>query len=188
MTELLQFDTLNLIYAGIVLVSFIFALLTLVGSGIGEAFDFSGDVDADGGIDFINISPFSLAMFGAAFGVTGLFTRLWLEMDPIPSILWSLGIGLAIGFVAQALFIYILSPSKTSHFNLADDATGRQAEVIITVPVDGLGQIAYDNISGHVTLGARSASGRSIPRGTVVTIERVNGRVAVVHPAEESEP
>jgi hypothetical protein len=70
---------------------------------------------------------------------------------------------------------------------LADDAVGRQAEVVITVPHDGLGQIAYDNVSGHITLGARSVSGHPIPRGSIVTIERVNGRVAVVRPAEESE-
>jgi hypothetical protein len=187
MSEILQFDALNLIYAAIVLISFVFALLTLIGAGVGEVLDFSGDVDADSGMDFISISPFALAMFGAAFGVTGLLTRLWLEMEAIPTILWSLGTGLVIGFVAQAIFIYVLSPSKTSHFNLAADATGRQAEVVITVPTAGLGQIAYDNISGHVTLGARSASGQTIPRGAVVAIERVIGRVAVVHPIEESE-
>jgi len=185
LTELFSSGTLNLVYAGMLLISFAFALLTLFGAELGEAFDFNVDVDADGGFDFVSISPFSLAMFGATFGLAGLITRLWLDMGTIPSILWASGFGLAIGLAAQALFIYVLSPSKSSHFSLSDDAVGREAEVIITIPENGRGTIAFDNVSGRVTLGAHSIDNKLIPNGQFVKIERITGRVAFVSPIEE---
>jgi hypothetical protein len=157
-------------------------LLSLIGAEIGDVLNFDVDVDSDGIFDFVSISPFALAMFGAIFGMVGLMTRLWLDMEPIPSILWSAGAGIIIGAAAQAFFIYILSPSKSSHFSLTDDAVGREAEVIITIPDNGLGQIAFNNVSGRVTLGARSSSGLVIHIGSLVTIEKIVGRVAFVRP------
>lgn len=182
--ELWASGTLNIIYAGVVLVSFLFTLLTLIGSEIGDVFDFDFDVDADAdaGFDFINISPFAMSMFGASFGLTGLITRLWLDMEAIPSILWATGLGIVIGGLAQAFFIYVLSPTKSSHVNLADEATGREAEVIITIPGNGLGEVAYDGANGRVKLGARSTTGKQIKRGEIIIIERVTGRVAMVKP------
>lgn len=178
--------TLNLIYAGLVLISFVFAVITLVGAEIGDALDLGVDVDvdADTGVDIGSVSPFALAMFGATFGLTGLITRIWFEMAAVPSILWAVGVGIVIGGLAQVLFIYVLSPSRSSHFSLADDAIGREVEVIVTIPDNGLGQIAYDNISGRVTLGARSTVGKEIKRGETVVIEKITGRVAFVHLVE----
>lgn len=178
--ELFASGTLNIVYTAVVAVSFIFALISLLGAEVTDALDF--DIDADGDVGFVSISPFALAMFGAAFGLTGLITRIWLDMDPIPSILWASGMGFVVGIVAQAFFFYVLSPSKSSHFRLQDDGIGREAEVIITIPQDGLGTIAFDNVSGRVTLGARSATNQPIARGKFVTIERITGRVAVVRP------
>lgn len=180
--EFLASGTLNLIYAVLILISLIYAIIALVGAEFGDALDIDMevDVDADTGMDIASVSPFALAMFGATLGLTGLITRIWLEMEPIPSILWAVGIGVIVGGLAQVLFIYVLSPSRSSHFSLSDDALGREVEVIITIPAEGLGQIAYDNVSGRVTLGARSANSKEIKRGEVVKIEKVTGRVAVV--------
>lgn len=188
LSEFLASGTLNLIYAGVVMLSFLFALLTLIGAEIGDMFDFDfdADVDGDGVFDFISVSPFALAMFGAGFGLTGLIARVWFEVGQAVSILWATGFGVLIGAVAQAFFIYVLSPSKSSHFSLADDAVGREVEVVITIPGSGLGQVAYDNVSGRVKLGARSLTGQPIKSGSFVVIERVNGRVALVRPADES--
>jgi membrane protein implicated in regulation of membrane protease activity len=185
--EFLASGTLNLVYASMVFISFVFAVITLFGAEFGDALDVDIDLDADtdGVFDFISVSPFALAMFAATFGMTGLITRLWLGMEAIPSILWAVGLGILIGGVAQALFLYVLSPSKSSHFSLTDDAIGREVEVIITIPDNGMGQIAFDNVSGRVTLGARSAEDQQINRGKFVIIERITGRVAVVRPVEK---
>lgn len=181
--EFFSSGTLNIVYAGVVIISFLFVVLTLIGAEIGDAFDFA--FDGEGDFDFINISPFAMAMFGSTFGLVGLITRVWLDMEAIPSILWASGIGFVVGGLAQALFIYILSPSKSSHYSLVDDAIGREAEVIITIPDNGRGQITFNNVSGRVTLGARSATGNQIRTGDLVVIEKIVGQVAIVRPADE---
>lgn len=183
--ELFASGSLNLVYAAIALLSFLYALFALIGAEVGDAVDFDMDVDGDSGVDFISVSPFALAMFGSTFGLVGLITRLWLEMEPIPSVLWSLGAGLVVGAVAQVFFIYVLSPSTSSHYSLERDAIGREAEVITTIPGSGLGEIAFNNVSGRIKLGARSVSGKRIGYGDVVVIERIVGRVAFVRPAKE---
>jgi hypothetical protein len=186
--NILSAGALTIAYAIILIVSFLFALLSLIGAEIGDLFDFGADVGSEGIFDLAAISPFALAMFGSTFGFVGLLTRLWLEMDSIPSILWSAGIGLVVGIIAQLLFIYVLSPSKSSHYSLTSDAIGREAEVIITIPDDGAGTIAFDNVSGRVTLGARSSSGRQIRTGKTVIIEKIIGRNAVVRVVDEETP
>lgn len=186
--ELFSSGALTLIYTVILLISFVFAVMSLVGADFGDAMDVGIDADVDADMSFISLSPFVLAIFGAAFGLTGLITRLYLDMNPLPSILWSTAVGLAVGALAQVLFLYVLSPSKSSHYSLQADAKGRKAEVIITIPPDGVGTIAFDNVSGRVTLGARSANNEEIKRGAVVTIERITGRVAVVHTSTGKSP
>lgn len=184
--EVFTSGTLNLVYAGIVVVSFLFALVSLLGAELGEALDTALDVDGDSGLDFINVSPFALAMFGTAFGMVGLITRVWYDMAPIPSLLWAIGLGAVIGGAAQAFFLYVLSPSRSSHYSLQDDAIGRDAEVITSIPHDGLGEIAFNNVSGRVKLAARSTGGEAIAYGDVVVIRRIVGRVAYVELAEEA--
>lgn len=178
--EVFASGTLNLVYAGIVIISFLFALVSLLGAEIGESLDVALDVDGDSGFDFISVSPFSLAMFGTAFGMVGLITRVWYEMEPIPSLLWATGLGFVIGAVAQALFLYVLSPSRSSHYSLQTDALERDAEVITSIPAGGLGEVAFNNVSGRVKLAARSSDGETISYGEVVVIKRIVGRVAYV--------
>jgi membrane protein implicated in regulation of membrane protease activity len=184
--EIAGYSALQCVYALVALVSFLFAVLSLVGTELGDILDFGGDVDVDADMDagggFANVSPFALAVFGATFGLVGLITSIWAEMEPIPSILISTAAGLVVGGLAHVLFIYVLSPSKSSHFSLEDDAVGREVEVTISIPANGKGQVAYNNVSGRVTMGARSATGESIASGTTVTIEKVSGRNAFVRP------
>jgi hypothetical protein len=189
--EFFSSGALNFIYAVAVFISFIFTVMMLLGAGIGDAFDFDFDADVDGAagadadFDFLSISPFALAMFGAAFGVTGLITRIAWDMGAAASLFWATLAGLVIGTLAQLLFLYVLSPSKSSHYSLADVAVGRDAEVIITIPAEGLGTVAFDTLSGRVTLGARAKMGKKIAKGQTVTIDKVTGRVAVVRLAGE---
>lgn len=175
-------SALNIVYGIVLLISFIFAVISLMGAEFGDVVDIDSDIDADPELDFVNISPFALAMFGAAFGVTGLITSIALGMGPFASLIIAFIAGLIIGLAAQVLFFKVLSPTKSSHYSLAEDAVGRNAQVIVTVPNDGVGTIAFDNVSGRVTLGARSITGKAIPTGVPVRIDDVTGRVALVRP------
>lgn len=187
MQELSSFGALGCVYALVAFVSFLFAVLSLVGTEFGDALDFDADADVDTGVDFASVSPFALAVFGATFGLVGLITLIWLEMDALPSILIAAVSGLVVGGLAQVLFIYVLSPSKSSHFSLENDAVGREAEVTVSIPAKGQGQVAYNNVSGRVNLGARSATGEKITSGEIVVIERIVGRAALVRPIERSQ-
>lgn len=180
--DIFSTTALNIVYGIVLLISFIFAIISLIGAELGDAVDIDSDIDADSDLDFVNISPFALAMFGAAFGVTGLITSVALGMGSLASLLISFVAGLIIGFAAQYLFLKVLSPTKSSHYSLAEDAVGRNAQVIVTVPNDGVGTIAFDNVSGRVTLGARSITGKAIATGQPVRIDDVTGRVALVRP------
>lgn len=175
-------SALNAVYGIVLLISFIFAIISLLGAEFGDSVDIDSDIDGDSDLGFVNISPFALAMFGAAFGVTGLITSVALGMNPLPSLLISFVVGLVIGIAGQVLFLKVFSPTKSSHYSLAEDAVGRNAQVILTVPADGVGKITFDNVSGRVTLGARSTTGKAIQTGDPVRIDDVTGRVALVRP------
>lgn len=186
--EILGFTTLQCVFGLVALVSFLFAVVSLVGAEVGDALDFGADVDVDADVDsgggFANVSPFAIAVFGATFGLVGMIASVWTEMAPIPSILIATAAGLVVGGAAHVLFLYVLSPSKSSHFSLQEDAVGREVEVTISIPASGKGQVAYNNVSGRVTLGARSSNNESIPAGKTVVIERISGRNAFVRPVE----
>ncbi|MCO5182432.1 MAG: hypothetical protein M9928_16145 [Anaerolineae bacterium] len=188
--ELFSSGALNVTFACVLGLSFIFALISLAGLGLGDVFDIDTDVDVDvdaDGIGFASISPMALAVFGAFFGLTGLVTSMWLGLSAIPSILLALVIGFIFGGLTQLLYVYVLSVSKSSHYSLARDEVGRSADVIISIPYEGVGTIAFDNISGRVTLGARSTTGKQIAKGSVVRVEKIVGRVAFVRPLELGE-
>ena len=181
--ELSSWSTLTCVYAFVAGISFLFAVVSLIGAEFGDVLDVDVDADADAGVDFTSVSPFALAVFGATFGLVGMITITWLEMSSIPSILISAAAGLLVGGVAQALFLYVLSPSKSSHFSL-EDAIGQEAQVSTTIPATGQGQVTFNNVSGRVLLGARSATGESISNGEFVIIEKITGRNAVVRPVK----
>ncbi len=179
-------SALSCVFSSVALVSLLFAVLSLIGTEFGDVLDVGGDADTE--FDFANVSPFALATFGATFGLVGLISSIWLEQEPIPSILIATIAGVIVGGLAQIVFIYVLSPSKSSHYSLQDDAVGREAQVTVTIPGEGQGHIAFYNVSGRVKLGARSATGEDIEVGAFVVIERVIGRSAIVRPLKTDQP
>ena len=183
MLEFLQNDPLSAVYAALLAVSLLFVVLSLLGADATDALDLDVDLDIDSdGLDVPSVSGFAIASFLASFGAIGLVTKVGMGRAAVPSALSALIAGVVLGVGAQALFIYVLSPTKSSHFSLADDAIGRRADVIVSIPEGGVGKIAFDNPSGRVTLGARSTSKEPIRSGQAVIVEKVVGRVAHFHP------
>lgn len=123
---------------------------------------------------------YSLGVGAAVFGAVGLLGLFLFDLAPNTSVLVALGFGLVIGFIALALLVRLPSRDETEEALIDFDASGRHAEVVIAIPAVGLGEIVFMNGADHVHLGARSATGRAIPAGAIVVIERVTRRVAVV--------
>lgn len=125
---------------------------------------------------------YSLGLGAAVFGAVGLLLLLVFDVESATSILVSLGVGLIVGLIALTLLVYLPSRGKAEEALIDFDATGRRADVVISIPPNGLGEVTFRNGQERVNLGARSANGQPIGTGAVVVIERVTNRVAVVAP------
>ena len=125
-------------------------------------------------------TTYALGLGTAVFGAVGLLALLVFRVQPEASVLWSLGLGLAAAFAAEVILVYRPSHDQVAAQEIAIDADGRAARVVIAIPANGLGEVAYGDGEAAVHLGARSSTGQAIPRDAVVVIERVKNRVAVV--------
>ena len=97
-------DLLNLVYLVLLAIGFIYALLILLGQGIGEldlpGLD-AGDVPSfdHGEIGLPSLSPMSLASFITAFGAFGLVSSQLFDASAGISLLFAAGGGLVVGII-----------------------------------------------------------------------------------------
>lgn len=131
---------------------------------------------------------YSLGLGAAVFGAAGLLLLLVFDLDPAMSVLVALGLGLIIGFLALALLVYLPSHDQAREALIDFDAAGCRANVVISIPANGLGEVTFRHDKERINLGARSANGLPIAKGVVVVIERVTKRVAVVSILDEGRP
>ena len=181
---------LNLVYLILVIIGFIYALLALLGQGIGELdlpdFDLdldSGDVPSfdHGEIGLPSISPMSIASFMTAFGAFGLISSQLYNASTGTSLLFAIGGGLIVGGIAQAMFIYVFSP-QTSSLRTQQDIVGLTAQVITPIPTDGVGQIAVVSRGSRTTYSARTKTDITFKQGDTVQIVELVGNIAFVEP------
>jgi membrane protein implicated in regulation of membrane protease activity len=199
------FSTLNCVYFFLLLIGVIWTAIVLIGGAVASV-DLP-DVDIDvpavdlpGGVDIPNIdfhvdhdvsfdhgsvgvsplSPITIASFVTSFGGFGLIgTQLMFLPDPISLIFAAVGAGV----IATGMFFFyskvLVAGQGSSEVRLAE-LGGKMAEVIIPIPENGLGQVAFVARGTRATRGARSADGKAIPRGTIVNIEAVTGNTVIV--------
>lgn len=179
---------LNLVYLVLVGIGFIYALLSLLGHGIGELdlpdLDFdTGDVPSfdHGEVGLPSISPMSIASFVTAFGAFGFISSQLFEVSARTSLLFAVGGGLVVGVIAQLTFIYIFSP-QTSSLRTHQDVIGSAAEVITPIPDGGVGQIAVVARGTRATYSARSKPGLTFKQGDIVRVVELVGSIAFVEP------
>lgn len=177
---------LNLVYLILLGIGFVYALLILLGQGIGEIgipdIDIdSGDVPSfdHGEVGITSISPMSLASFVTAFGAFGLTSSLMFEVSPGTSLIYAVGGGLAVGVIAQLLFIYVFSP-QTSSLRTQQDIVGLTAEVITPIPDGGVGQVALVVKGTRATYSARTKPGQTFKQGELVQIVEFVGSIVFV--------
>ncbi|MCA9866947.1 MAG: hypothetical protein KIS95_03865 [Anaerolineae bacterium] len=128
---------------------------------------------------------YSLGLGAAVLGAVGLIALLLFDVAPETSVLVGLGTGLVVALIALILLVYWPSRGEVEKALLDFDATGHRAQVVIDIPPNGLGEITFRDGQERVNLGARSAAGLPIGKGTTVVIERVTRRVAVVSPLDD---
>lgn len=186
MGQFIQITALTFVYGGVLLLG-----LLLIGTSLfALARSFTAgrqtSTQADSGSDLLRAAGLSLGVAAVVFGLVGLLTELILRTSQTSSVLWSLAAGLMAGFLTQVILVGRSRHRATENASsLEHDIVGQEAEVIIAIPADGLGEIACRDDDGLIHLGARSLTGRAIPAHERVMIERVTHRVAIVRPLEK---
>ncbi|WP_413380279.1 NfeD family protein [Alkalihalobacillus sp. 1P02AB] len=113
-----------------------------------------------------------------------------LEFLPINSfVIIAISIGVAL-LLVTLLNVFILVPLSNAEATLGyseDDLRGRIAEVIISIPEDGFGEIMIRDHSGHISRSAKSFEGPAIASGTEVIVIDIQAGILYVAERENEQ-
>lgn len=140
-----------------------------------------GDVAHEAGpMQLPILSPTVLSFFVATFGGSGLLyrqllgDRLWLH-TPLAAATAAAG-GFALAYVLWKI-TRVLDSNRVAR---TSDVLGTMVEVSVSVPKEGMGEIAYVSAGTRQTLSARSLDGREFKQGSQVKVLKVAEGVAWV--------
>lgn len=170
-----------LIYVAIGAFGFLFLVVMLFFGGDAGGGDHDGVAHGDGEAGGPSVfSARIMAAFLSAFGVGGVVGRYYNLSHPAAS-----GVGVVSGIIMAGLvyqFAKLLYSQQASSEVQMSTLVGRSAEVSVSIPPGGVGQVTL-SVSGerseHI---ARSRSGDALPRGTEVVITGLRGDSVVVAP------
>ncbi|MEZ4515412.1 MAG: hypothetical protein R3C44_00760 [Chloroflexota bacterium] len=154
--------------------------------GLSRSFTPGSQTQADVSAQVARLIPISIGIGAAVFGIVGLLILYLTDMGSGPSVIWALGAGLLVGFAVQAVLYYRLLRHAATQPPPPDPSLGLVAEVVITSPGNGIGQIAYQSDGQTFQIGASSATFEKIPVGSTVRIESITRRVAIVRPVSRN--
>ncbi|MFA5793948.1 MAG: NfeD family protein [Candidatus Brocadiia bacterium] len=195
---------IELVFIGCFILGLAYAVISTIFSGIfgggheggpeSGGFDASHDVaghmdtgGADSGaIHFSPLSPVIIAMFVTAFGGMGMVCLKFFKFSVYASIPVAVLGGIVTAGVTFFLFAALFKATQGSSESRQVEMVGLEAEVITTIPVEGLGEVAYVAKETRYTASARSAYKTEIKAHSVVTIEKIVGNTFFVKPAESS--
>lgn len=163
-----------------------FGVLFSVASAIfgSHGFDHGAGADGHGGADGVDgpspLNPLVISSAITAFGAVGLVAKTGFAMGDILSTVIALAFAGVIGVVIfYGIVKFMYGSQSNSVFSLGDLAD-TEAEVIIPIPVGGMGEIAYVINGVRYNLSARSLDGGEIERGAAVIIRSISGNAASV--------
>lgn len=173
-----------MIYGAIAAFGFLFLLIMLfVGEIFGGDHDVGGHDIGHGDVDHGGPGIFSariMASFLTAFGVGGVVARYNHLGHPAAS---GVGIvsGVALSSIVYQFARFLYSQQASSEVRMTG-LVGRSAEVSVSIPEGGVGQVVLSfggQRSEHV---ARAADGRALIRGAEVVITGLRGDAVIVAP------
>ena len=195
----LNVSALNCFYFGMLAGGLVFALGTLLLSGLsdgGDGGDGGGDgADAGGdggdgggdgsGGDLKIFSPVTLATFMAVFGGMGLICTVGLGLDARLSLLIAGLVAAGVSLAVAALYGRLLVALHGSTNIREADMVGIEAMVTTPIPVDGLGTVLFELSQERMSRPARSVDNTAIAGGTTVVIQQASGgNVLIVRPRQ----
>ena len=184
MTDLFASISALTVFLGIAALGLIFLVVSLF---FGELFEGFGLHDGGAGVDGHGfIDSRALAVFLTAFGGFGAI-GIRSGLGVVPSAL----LGLVGGFVlggAVALFARFLLAQQSSSSVSGAQLVGRTAQVTVTIPAGGVGQVICRVGEERVEKIARARDGAELKQGALVRIEEFTGDSVIVSSGNESEP
>lgn len=191
-------DTLEFIYLVCFFLGLGFAVLSALMSGVfgghaGPHVDMGGaHVDLgtghghagpmDGSVHFSPLSPVSIALFVTTFGGVGLLMKKF-GNPVVAQIPVAAAAGIVVGGLVSYGFYKIMQMTQASSHPRAGEEIGLEAEVIVPIPHDGLGEIAYIVRGTRFTNSARTVDGKELPANAVVKIVKQVGNTYLVQKA-----
>jgi membrane protein implicated in regulation of membrane protease activity len=184
-TDVLEFTYLVCFFLGLGF-AVLSGILGGVFSGGAEAHVDVGGVHVPGGsgvegpVHFPLLSPVTLAMFVSTFGGVGYLLKhltAWPAVVQVPVAGVS---GVLVGGGVSWLFFRIMRSVESSSQPLAEEGVGAEAEVILAIPAEGLGEIAFVLRGSRTTSPARSDDGQAYPQGASVRIVKSVGGTYLV--------
>ena len=209
MDWLQSLGTINCVYMTLLMVGFLYALMILIGGGLSQIdlpdvdidmphIDLPGDVDipdihvdiGSGDVGSFNhgmvqvspLSPITIAAFITSFGGVGIVTTQLFQIKPEMSLLWATLGGFLTGGVVYLVYGRLLVAMQASSEVRQQELGGTVGEVIAPISAKGVGEVTYVAKGSRLSSPARSATGKAIPRGSLIVIERMVGGTALVRP------
>ena len=165
-------------------------LLLLLSAVSGADFDFDADFDLDApdhGVTlgdlglprYSVLNPVALLAFLGGFGAVGLIAHGAGTSVLVGLALAAVG-GWAISWLVFRVFVRVVMAGQGGAAHHLSAMVGKLAMVAVTIPVTGMGTIAYEIGGRRNTLAARTSNAESLPRGTEVVIVEMDRNVATV--------
>lgn len=128
------------------------------------------------------IAPFCAAMGGVGYILLRRGFADWAAV--------ALGVvaGWGVAVLINSFVLIPLARAQNTAASNAEEAIGREAVVIETIPGDGFGKISYVVRGNQMSAPARSQAGYHIDRGATVRIEKLDGSVHMVTLALRQKP
>ncbi len=172
-------------------IGIVFLVITAVFGGLLDVFDIhldGGWGEMPGGGHLSPLSPTFLSFFLTVFGgVGGVCMELW-EMQFRSSLLIALVLSLAMATIVYLLLAKIFEKTQGGVEVNVSDLEGREAEVITSIPKDGMGEVALITAGGRTNGPARSEDGSPIPVNTTVVIAKIVGNSYIVRKKSAAAP
>jgi membrane protein implicated in regulation of membrane protease activity len=167
-------------FLAIAVFGFVFLLASAILGDLFEHGDLDHDTDAHGGPSVL--SGRVVSVFVTAFGAFGAI-GIHLGYGVGSSTAMGFGGGIAFAAIIYLFASFLYSQQATSHV-MVSDLVGCMAQVSVTIPKGGLGQVRCTLGDTVIEKIARAKDNEEIPANTVVKIEEIIGETVLVRRVE----
>jgi membrane-bound ClpP family serine protease len=175
--------TIGLLYICLLVLGFVYALMSGALGWLSDLGDGDIHVDASGHLDAGHPHPISgttLATFVTGFGGGGVVAHYYLKWPVLGSLGTAVVSGLLVAAAAFGVLELIFSQTQAGSEFAVEEMAGREAEVITSIAEGGMGEVAYLARGQREQGAARAVDGAAIAKGSLVVIEKVMGSTLYV--------